>query len=82
MTSGYEGAIWLMDRRQLIQRAVSLGDTDSLIMHPGRLLRARRKVHPGSKLTDGVSMSLMRLSIGLEDVEDLIDDLAQALDSL
>lgn len=40
---------------------------------------ARRKVYPEARLADGVGMDLMRLSVGLEDVEDLIEDLRQAL---
>ena len=49
-------------------------------MYPGGLLQARRKVYPDARLGTGVTMDLMRLSIGLEDAEDLIDDLKQALD--
>jgi methionine-gamma-lyase len=82
LRSGFAGAVRFMDRLQLWQRAVSLGDVDSLIMHPGSLLAARRKVHPEAKLADGVGMELMRLSVGLEDVEDLIDDLQQALEGI
>ena len=78
--SGYDGAIRMMDRLKLVTRAVSLGDVESLIMHPGRLLQARRKVFPDAQLGTGVTMDLMRLSVGLEDAEDLIDDLKQALD--
>lgn len=80
LNSGYDGAIAMMNRLKLIARAVSLGDVESLIMHPGSLLQARRKVFPEAKLGTGVTMDLMRLSIGLEDAEDLIDDLEQALD--
>ncbi|WP_332688702.1 trans-sulfuration enzyme family protein [Bosea sp. (in: a-proteobacteria)] len=76
---GYDGAVRMMDRLKLIARAVSLGDVESLIMHPGSLLQARRKVFPEAKLGTGVTMDLMRLSVGLEDAEDLIDDLKQAL---
>lgn len=80
LKAGYDGAVRMMDRLKLITRAVSLGDVESLIMHPGGLLQARRKVFPEAKLATGVTMDLMRLSIGLEDAEDLIDDLQQALD--
>ena len=79
LKGGFEAARAFMDRLELIQRAVSLGDVDTLIMHPGSLLQARKKVHPEARLADGVGMELMRLSVGLEDVEDLIVDLDQAL---
>lgn len=80
LKSGYDGAVRMMDRLQLIARAVSLGDVESLIMHPGGLVKARRKVFPDTEVGTGVTMDLMRLSIGLEDAGDLIDDLKQALD--
>jgi methionine-gamma-lyase len=78
--TGYDGAIRMMDRLQLIARAVSLGDSDSLIMHPGARITARQKVEPLARLGDGITMGLMRLSVGLEDCDDLIADLDQALD--
>ena len=80
LKSGYDGAVRVLDRLQLIARAVSLGDVNSLIMHPGSGLVARRKIDPDAKLADGVGMKLIRLSIGLEDLEDLLDDLGQALE--
>lgn len=80
LKSGFEGARRMMDRLQLIARAVSLGDTESLIMHPGSLTRARQHTRPAARLAIGVSEDLIRLSVGLEDVEDLMDDLQHALD--
>ena len=80
LASGYDGAVRMMDRLRLIARSVSLGDVESLIMHPGGLIQARRRVYPDTELGTGVTMAMMRLSIGLEDADDLIDDLRQALD--
>lgn len=82
LRAGYEGAMRMMNRLQLIARAVSLGDVESLIMHPGGLLQARRKLFPDAELGAGVSMDMMRLSVGLEDAEDLVADLAEALEGL
>ncbi len=79
LKTGYDGTIQFMNRLQLIARAISLGDTDSLIMHPGAFMRALQKQSPEAKLSDGVTMGLMRLSVGLEDCEDLIADFEQAL---
>lgn len=79
LNGGFDSAIRVMDRLQLIARAISLGDTDSLIMHPGAFIRARQKVEPEARLGDGITMGLMRLSVGLEDCEDLLGDLEQAL---
>jgi methionine-gamma-lyase len=80
LKSGYDGAVRMMDRLKLIARAVSLGDVESLIMHPGGLAKSRHKEETGAGAPTGVTMALMRLSIGLEDAGDLIEDLAQALD--
>jgi methionine-gamma-lyase len=80
LRSGYDGAVRMIDRLQLISRAVSLGDVDSLIMHPGSAVTARRKIDPTARLADGVNMELIRLSVGLEELEDLLDDLGQALE--
>jgi methionine-gamma-lyase len=58
--------------------AVSLGSVDSLIQHPASL--SHHIVAPEIRAASGVGDQLLRLSIGLEDVEDLWADLAQALD--
>ena len=79
LKSGYDGAVRMMDRLKLIGRAVSLGDVESLIMHPGGLAQARKR-QTSAEAASGVTMDLMRLSVGLEDARDLIDDLRQALD--
>jgi methionine-gamma-lyase len=68
-----------MDGLELVQRAVSLGDAESLIMHPGSLTRARQRTRPEARLATGVTEDLIRLSVGLEDEADLLDDFARAL---
>ena len=65
-------SIKLVDNLKLFKIAVSLGDTESLVEIPGKM------THRGQD----ISQSLIRLSIGLEDVEDLIDDLKQALEKI
>lgn len=80
--AGFEGAHRMMDRLDLITRAVSLGDADSLIYHPASLTRARQPIRKDAHLADGVGEDLMRLSVGLEDADDLIADLRQALDAV
>lgn len=80
--SGFECARRMMDRLGVITRAVSLGDTDSLICHPASLTRARQPVREDAHMIEGVGDDLIRLSVGLEDLEDIIGDLRQALDRL
>jgi methionine-gamma-lyase len=62
---------------RLITPAVSLGSVDTLIQHPGSI--SHRIVDAGDRRDAGVSDQLLRLSAGLEDVEDLWHDLDQAL---
>lgn len=79
LKGGYASGIAMMNRLQLIRRAVSLGDAETLIQHPASMThstysREEREAH-------GISEGLVRISVGLEDVSDLIEDLHQALGS-
>lgn len=82
LEGGHDAADRFMDRLRVVLRAVSLGDAESLIMRPGALIRGAAKVDKAARLQWGVPEAMMRLSVGLEDGDDLLDDLAQALDSL
>lgn len=62
---------------RLITPAVSLGSVDTLIQHPASI--SHRIVDEGDRHSSGVSDRLLRLSVGLEDVEDLWEDLDIAL---
>jgi len=70
---GYDAAVRVAGACELITHAVSLGGVDSLIQHPASL--THRPVAGDAK----PHASVLRLSIGLEDVDDLHADLAQAL---
>jgi methionine-gamma-lyase len=65
------------DRVQLIERAVSLGDVRSLLTHAASTTHA--SLSPAERAAGGVGEGLMRLSVGIEDLEDLWADLEQAL---
>lgn len=62
---------------RLITPAVSLGSVDTLIQHPASI--SHRIVDEGDRQASGVGDRLLRMSVGLEDVEDLWADLCQAL---
>ena len=79
LRSGEDGADRFMDRLRLVLRAVSLGDAESLIMRPGALLRGTRRAEPEARMAWGVDPAMMRLSVGLEDADDVLDDLRGAL---
>jgi cystathionine gamma-synthase len=74
MAGGEEQALKVCERAQLFTLAESLGGVESLIEHPGRMTHASAA---GSPLE--VPGDLVRLSVGIEDVDDLLADLAQAL---
>ena len=65
---------------QMISRAVSLGDAESLAQHPASMTHSTYTQQ--EREAAGISDGLVRLSVGLETVQDLKDDLSQALDSL
>ncbi len=79
LRAGYEGARTMMNRLRLVTRAVSLGDAHSLICHPASLTRARQSIRKNAHLAEGVGEDLIRLSVGLEEPEDLMADLRQAM---
>ena len=72
-----EKAIKLMESVQLFSLAESLGGVESLINHPASMTHA--SIPKEERLKSGLVDSLIRLSIGVEDAEDLIADLDQAL---
>lgn len=75
---GEAEAFKLINHLKLIKLAVSLGSTESLIQHPATMTHAG--VSPEDKAKLNISSSLIRLSVGVENSNDLIHDLAQALD--
>jgi cystathionine beta-lyase/cystathionine gamma-synthase len=66
-----------MNRLRLFDISNNLGDTKSLATHPATTTHSR--VTPEERESMGITESLVRLSVGLEDVEDLQDDLDRAL---
>lgn len=77
LTGGYSAGIAMMNRLNLIRRAVSLGDAETLIQHPASMThstysREEREAH-------GISEGLVRISVGLEQVDDILEDVHQAL---
>lgn len=77
VVGGKAGGIAMMNRLQLIQRAVSLGDAESLIQHPASMTHSTYT--PEERAEHGIAEGLVRLSVGLETADDLIDDLMTAL---
>lgn len=78
MKDGYEAGIKLMNNVHLVMLAVSLGGVESLIQHPASMTHAG--VSAEGKKTAFITEGLVRLSVGIEDVEDVINDLKHALE--
>jgi cystathionine gamma-lyase len=74
---GFDAARRLVERTQIFQLGVSLGGVESLIELPASM--THKSVPPEMRAKIGVDDDLVRLSIGVEDCADLIDDLARAL---
>jgi methionine-gamma-lyase len=77
LTGGLEGGIRFMNGLELIRRAVSLGDAETLIQHPASMTHSTMTA--AERAEHGIADGLIRLSVGLETVEDLVGDLEQAL---
>ena len=77
MKGGIEAGRHLMNRLTMIQRAVSLGDAETLIQHPASMTHSTYT--PEERAHHGISDGLVRLSIGLEEAGDILSDLDQAL---
>lgn len=74
---GVEAGKKVMDSVELAVLAVSLGGVETLIQHPASMTHS--KLPHAERLEAGITDGLVRLSVGIEDVEDILGDLDQAL---
>ena len=77
VSGGKEAGRVVMDNVKLCTLAVSLGDVDTLIEHPATMTHST--YNEEELLTVGIDPAMVRISVGLENVEDIIADLRQAL---
>ncbi len=77
LKGGFEAGKRLMNRVKLALLAVSLGGVETLVQHPASMTHS--KMSHESKLKAGITDGLVRYAVGIEDVEDLLTDLDQAL---
>ena len=78
VAGGKAAAFKVANALSIIGISNNLGDAKSLITHPETTTHQRLK--PEQRAALGIAPGLLRLSVGLEDADDLIEDLAQALD--
>jgi O-acetylhomoserine (thiol)-lyase len=76
---GYEAGLKFFDSLQLFKRLLNLGDAKSLAIHPAST--THRQLTPDQLTAAGIRPETIRLSVGIEHVDDLIDDLDQALEA-
>ena len=77
---GFEAAKTIADTTKLFSLLANIGDTKSLIIHPAST--THQQLSDNSQKETGVTKELIRLSVGLENIEDLKADLAEALKSV
>jgi methionine-gamma-lyase len=80
LKGGFEAGKKLMDHVHLALLAVSLGGVETLIQHPASMTHAG--ISKEHKLAAGITDDLVRFSVGIEDVEDIIDDLKHGLEAV
>ena len=76
LKGGFEAAKQVADKTNIFSLLANIGDTKSLIIHPAST--THQQLDSDSQKLTGVTQDLVRLSIGLEDIEDLKNDLKQA----
>ncbi len=77
LKGGLAAGLQFMNRLTMVTRAVSLGDAETLVQHPASMTHSTYS--PEERAEHGIGDGLIRLSVGLENVEDILDDIAQAL---
>ncbi|NJA06732.1 aminotransferase class V-fold PLP-dependent enzyme [Methylococcaceae bacterium WWC4] len=77
---GREAGARVLDAFKLFTRLVNIGDAKSLATHPAST--THRQLNPEELAKAGVSEEMLRLSIGIEHIDDLVEDLEQALDAV
>ncbi len=80
LKGGYDAAQKLVDSVKIFSLLANIGDTKSLIIHPAST--THQQLSDADQLKTGVSKDLIRLSVGLEDIEDLQQDLKNAFKKL
>jgi O-acetylhomoserine (thiol)-lyase len=80
LSGGYDACVKFVDSLELFTHVANLGDTRSLVIHPAST--THRQLDPEQLVAAGAGPDVVRLSIGIEDAEDIIADLDQALAQL
>ncbi|MBD0416676.1 O-acetylhomoserine aminocarboxypropyltransferase [Oryzicola mucosus] len=77
LKDGYEAGVKFVEALELFSHLANVGDTKSLVIHPSST--THRQLSPEQQVAAGAGPDVVRLSVGIEDVQDIIADLEQAL---
>ncbi len=77
---GAEAGKRFIDQLKLFSHLANIGDSKSLVIHPATT--THQQLTPEEQIATGVTPDYIRLSIGVEDIEDIIADLEQALEKV
>ncbi|WP_420409049.1 O-acetylhomoserine aminocarboxypropyltransferase [Hoeflea sp.] len=77
LKGGYESGVKLVEGLEMFSHLANIGDTRSLVIHPASTTHAQ--LSPEQQVAAGAGPDVVRLSVGIEDVKDIIADLEQAL---
>jgi O-acetylhomoserine (thiol)-lyase len=80
VVGGYEGGVAFYDALRLVKRVVNLGDVRSLACHPAST--THRQMSTAEQLKAGITPETIRMSVGIEHIDDIIGDLDQALEQV
>jgi O-acetylhomoserine (thiol)-lyase len=76
---GYESAVKFIDSVELASHLANVGDAKTLVIHPSST--THQQLDEKSKAAAGVNPEFIRVSVGIEDIEDIINDFDQALEA-
>ena len=77
---GFDAGVKLVNEGQLFSHVANIGDTKSLIIHPSSTTHSQ--LTDDEQIAAGAAKDVVRLSVGIEDSEDIIGDLSQALEKV
>ncbi len=80
LKTGYDGAVDFINNTQLLSLLANIGDAKSLVIHPASTTHSQ--LTQEQQESTGVTPDLIRLSVGIEDLEDILYDIDQALDKI
>ncbi len=77
LKGGYDAGVKLVSKLKLFSHLANIGDTRSLVIHPASTTHSQ--LDDAAKIKAGAAPDIVRLAIGIEDKEDLMADLEQAM---